>query len=181
VASSATGYPHRDGMTASTPATWVAYDRRDFNKQRDKRSKRMDFLRRMRESHVRIANAQQLIYADRSPGTYRQQMRVLMLITPKLEDIERDIAATTDLFCIKPRDKAEIQEGIRAIVAYLNEGYDEYAEWQRNGGTTANYNTLRAGRVKWLGELIECRRYMPKDTHVRWTRARDDSLIRLRL
>src|SRR5262249_15441477 len=35
-----------------------------INKQRDKRGKRMDFLRRMRGSHVRIANAQRVIYAS---------------------------------------------------------------------------------------------------------------------
>jgi hypothetical protein len=103
-----------------------------INKQRDKRSKRMDFLRRMRESHVRIANAKQLIYADPSPETYRQQMRVLMLVTPKLEDIEQDVAATTDLFCKKRGDKEGIQEGISEIVDYLNEGYDQYAKWQRD-------------------------------------------------
>jgi hypothetical protein len=132
-----------------------------INKQRDKRSKRMDFLRRMRESHVRIANAQQLIYADPSPGTYRQQMRVLMLVTSKLEDIEQDIAATTDLFCKKRGDQAEIQEGIKYIVRYLNEGYDQYAKWQRNGGTTAEYKTLR--KTEWLGKLIKCERCMPKE------------------
>jgi steroid delta-isomerase-like uncharacterized protein len=142
-----------------------------INKQRDKRSKRMDFLHRMRESHVRIANAQRLIYADSSPETYREQMRLLMLVTPKLEDIERDIDATTDLFCKKRGDKAEIQEGICEIVAYLDEGYDQYAEWQRNGGTTVDYKTLRERKIKWLGELIECKRYMPK----RYTRALDKS------
>ena len=73
-----------------------------INEQRDKeqelRNKRMDFLRRIREAHVQIANAQRLIRADRMPKTYSEQMRVLMLVTPELEDIERDIEATTDLF-----------------------------------------------------------------------------------
>ena len=135
---------------------------RHMNKQRDKeqelRNKRMDFMRRMREAHVRIANAQRLIYANRSPRTYSEQMRVLMLVTPKLEDIERDIAATTDLF--KPGDKEEIQEGINDIVAYLDEGYDEYAKWRRN--STVDYETLRQRKPGWLSKLVECGRCMPE-------------------
>ena len=87
-------------LIAGTVLNWLI---KRINKQRDKeqelRNKRMDFMRRMREAHVRIANAQRLIYANPSPETYNEQMRVLMLVTPELEDIERDIAATTDLFC----------------------------------------------------------------------------------
>jgi hypothetical protein len=56
-----------------------------INKQRDKRSKRMDLLRRMRESHVRIANAQQLIYADRSPGHTASRCVFLCLLHPSLK------------------------------------------------------------------------------------------------
>lgn len=117
---------------------------------------RMEFMHRIREAHVRIANAQRLIYADRSFTTYREQMRLLMLVTPKLEDIERDIAATTDLFD-KP-DQAKIQKGINEIVSYLDEGYDQYAEWC-NG---EDYETLRQRTPGWLGELVKCRRSMPE-------------------
>jgi hypothetical protein len=97
-----------------------------INTERDKdqelHSKWVDFLRRMREAHVRIANAQRLIYADPSPGIYNKQMRMLMLVTPELEDIERDINATTNLFCEKTADKGNIQDGINEIVAYLMTG-----------------------------------------------------------
>ena len=118
----------------------------------------MDFMRRMREAHVRIANAQRLIYANRSPKTYSEQMRVFMLVTPKLEDIEADIAATTDLFCNE--DKAKIQGGIRDIVAYLDKGYDEYAKWRRS---TEDYETLCQSEPGWLCELIKAPRLMPKE------------------
>ena len=122
-----------------------------------RRQQRMDFMYRIREAHVRIANAQRLIYADRSCTIYCEQMRVLMQVTPKLEDIERDIAATTDLF--KPRDKTKIQKGINEIVAYLDKGYDQYAEWC-NG---EDYETLRQREHGWLGELVKCRRNMPAE------------------
>ena len=86
-----------------------------INRARDReqelRDKRMEFMRRMRTAHVRIANAQRLIYACPSPETYSEQMRALMLVIPELEDIERDVAATTDLFCKEPTDKQHIRRG----------------------------------------------------------------------
>jgi hypothetical protein len=127
------------------------------DEEQDRRNKQMNFMRRMREAHVRIADVQRLLYADPSPETYRQQMRVLMLVTPKLEDIEADIAATTDLF--KPGDREEIQKGIGEIVAYLNEGYGQYVKWRRN--RTVDYNALRGTKNEWLGELIKCKECMP--------------------
>ena len=139
---------------------------RHMNKQRDKeqelRNKRMDFMRRMREAHVRIANAQRLIYANRSPKTYSEQMGVFMLVTPKLEDIEADIAATTDLFCNE--DKAKIQGGIKDIVAYLDKGYDQYAKWRRSTrSSTEDYETLCQSEPGWLCELIKTPRLMPEE------------------
>ena len=121
------------------------------------RNQRLDFMLRIREAHVQIANAQRLIYADRSCTTYSEQMRMLMRVTPKLEDIERDIAATTGLF--KPADKVAIQEGIKEIAAYLDKGYDQYAEWCHGG----DYETLRQRKPGWLGELVKCRRSMPEE------------------
>jgi predicted ester cyclase len=120
------------------------------------RNQRMSFMHRIREAHVQVANAQRLIYADRSCTTYSEQMRVLMLVTPKLEDIERDIAATTGLF--KHGDKARIREGITEIVTYLDKGYDQYVEWC-NG---EDYETLRQKKPGWLAELVRCRRSMPE-------------------
>ena len=120
------------------------------------RNQRMDFMLRIREAHVQVTNAQRLIYADQSCTTYSEQMRVLMRVTPKLEDIERDIAATTGLF--KPKDKEAIQEGIKEIVDYLDEGYDQYAEWYRGG----DCETLPQREPGWLSELVKCRRRMPE-------------------
>jgi steroid delta-isomerase-like uncharacterized protein len=122
-----------------------------------RRQQRIDFMHRIREAHVRIANAQRLIHADRSYTTYSEQMRVLMQVTPKLEDIERDIAATTDLF--KPGDKTKIQKGINEIVAYLDKGYDQYAEWCND----EDCDSLRQRKPGWLGELVKCRRSMPAE------------------
>ncbi len=120
------------------------------------RNQRMDFMLRIREAHVQVANVQRLLYADRSCTTYSEQMHVLMRVTPKLEDIERDIAATTGLF--KPGDKATIQAGIKEIVAYLDKGYDQYAEWSHGG----DCETLPQSEPGWLSELVKCRRSMPE-------------------
>jgi ketosteroid isomerase-like protein len=122
------------------------------------RNQRMDFLYRIREAHVQIANAQRVIYADRSCTTYSDQMHVLMRVTPKLEDIERDIAATTDLF-YKRGDKETIRKGIKEIVAYLDKGYDQYAAWC-NG---EDYETLRQRKPGWLDEFVKYRRSMPEE------------------
>jgi predicted ester cyclase len=156
-------------LVGGTALNWLI---RHINKQRDKdqelRSKRMDFMRRMRQAHVRVANAQRLIYANQSAKIYSEQMRVLMLVIPELEDIEADIAATTDLFCEKPGDQVRIQCGIKEIVAYLNRGYDEYAEWHNS---TENYRTLPRIKSGWLDELLKCGRRMPE----KYLRALDKS------
>ena len=128
-------------LVAGTFLKWLI-DR--INKEHDKdqefRSKQMDFLRRMREAHVRIANAQRLIRADPSPKTYSEQMRALMLVTPELEDIERDVAATTDLFCKEPADKENIQDGIKEVVDYLDDAYYQYAAWDKSGDSNETFS-----------------------------------------
>jgi hypothetical protein len=133
-----------------------------INRARDKeqelRNKRMDLMRRMREAHVSIANAQRLIYACPSRETYSEQMRVLMHVTPQLEDIERDIAATTDLFCKEPMDKEGIQKGINEIVKYLDEGYDQYATW---GKREVDRAWIPQANMGWIAELLASQRGMP--------------------
>src|SRR5690348_15425292 len=54
-------------LFAGTFLKWLI-DRinKEHDKDRELRSQQMDFLRRMREAHVRIANAQRLIHADPS-------------------------------------------------------------------------------------------------------------------
>jgi len=134
-----------------------------INRARDKeqelRNKRMDLMLRMREAHVRIANAQRLIYACPSREIYSEQMRVFMLVTPKLEDIERDVAATTDLFCKEPTDKEEIQKGINEIVKYLDQGYDQYADW---GKKEVDRTWIRAD-MGWIAQLLDSQRGMPEE------------------
>jgi hypothetical protein len=130
------------------------------DKEHERRDKRMDLMRRMREAHVRIANAQRHIYASPSRRTYRDQMRVFMLTIPELEDIERDVAATTDLFCKESNDKEDIREGIRKLVEYLNTGYHEYAEWNR--GKVQQEWSREAG-MDWIAKLGDSRCGMPKE------------------
>jgi hypothetical protein len=135
-----------------------------INRARDKeqelRNKRMDLMLRMREAHVRIANAQRLIYACPSREAYSEQMRVLMLVTPELEDIERDVAATTDLFCKNHTDKEDIQKGINKIVKYLDDGYDQYAAW---GKKNVDRTWIPQAGTGWIAQLLNSQRGMPKE------------------
>jgi len=148
-------------LVAGTFLKWLI-DR--INKEHDKdqgfRSKQMDFLRRMREAHVRIASAQRLIRADPSPKTYSEQMRALMLVTPELEDIERDVAATTDLFCKEPADKENIQDGIKEVVDYLDDAYYQYAAWDKSGDSSETFS--HQVKTGWLAELLKSKQGMPE-------------------
>jgi hypothetical protein len=139
-------------LLAGTFLKWlIDLINKEHDKDQEVRSQQMDFLRRMREAHVRIANAWRLIRADPSLETYSEQMRTLMLVTPGLEDIGRDVAATTDLFC--KEDKGSIQDGIEEIVAYLDEGYEQYATRDKSGDGNETFSHL--ANTGWLAELLE--------------------------
>ena len=134
-----------------------------FNRQRTKAAqdheKRLDFLRRVRNAHVSVANAWRVIRADPRIETYSEQMRALMLVTPGLEDIGRDVAATTDLFC--KEDKESIQGGIEEIVSYLDDGYEQYAERDKSGDGNETFWHLATG-TGWLAEFLKSKQHMPE-------------------
>ena len=146
-------------LLAGTFLKWlIDLVNKEHDKDQEVRSQQMDFLRRMRKAHVRIANAWRLIRADPSLETYSEQMRALMLVTPRLEDIGRDVAATTNLFC--KEDKGSIQDGIKEIVAYLDEGYEQYATRDKSGDGNETFSHL--ANTGWLAELLESKQGMPK-------------------
>ena len=88
----------------------------------EKNNQRAELLRRVRAAHVTIAYAQRLIAAHDSGLTYTRQLRDLMVVTFKLEDIAEDIRTAENLF--KP-DDATIIRGIENIVKFLNKGADD--------------------------------------------------------
>ena len=148
-------------VLAGTVLDWlIKRINRARDKEHEERDKRMDLMRRMREAHVRIANAQRLIYACPSSEAYREQMRVFMLVIPELEDIERDVAATIDLFCKEPKDKEDIQKGVCEIVKYLNAGYYEYAAWSRKEVKKA---WSSEADMEWIAKLGDSRCGMPRE------------------
>jgi len=114
------------------------------------RVKRLEFLHRLRAAHVRCAIMQKLMYVDRSSETYKQQLHELIRLTPEVEDIEADMSATGSLF---QQDKTMIVKGIQAIVAFLDEGYDEFVKF--NQGKSE-------GGLGWLDELLKCPVHFPE-------------------
>jgi hypothetical protein len=93
------------------------------SQERVDHEKRLEFLRRLRQAHVKIAHARTLIKVHDAGQTYVDQLANLMLVKPEVEEIEQDLAATEDLF---GRSTQTIVDGIHRIVEYLGEGAKEY-------------------------------------------------------
>jgi len=122
----------------------------------DEQERRLDFLRRVRNVHVTMDSATQLLNAHNSARTYGEQLRRLMALRPEIEEVSEDISAAGDLFveCVEIRDRLE------AIARYLAEGADEYV--RHHGDVTAGdalHQTLRqsiaAHKMGWIHDLME--------------------------
>jgi Domain of unknown function (DUF4440) len=138
-------------------------------RKEDAAAKTLELLRRVRAAHVRIADAQRQMRADRSTASYVKGMRRLMLVTPDLEDIAEDVKAADDLFTVE--DQCQIYCGIQTMVSFLNEGYEEYVGWSMETKPEASQC-----QETWIAELISRHGDMPG----RYNRAVDRSKGRIR-
>lgn len=102
--------------------TWFAHNRGSIKENSDKR---LDLLRRTRAAHVGTVHTRQILKADRSSATYREQMRNLMRIRSELEDIAEDVRVADGLF---GNDNAQICCGLQCIIDFLGRGYAEHVD-----------------------------------------------------
>jgi hypothetical protein len=89
------------------------------------RSKRLDFLARMRAVHNAVAYAQWLMKANRSRVAYEEQIRELVHTVNQLWEIDADLEIASTLF--SPADES-IRRGVRDIITFLGKLTDEYEE-----------------------------------------------------
>jgi hypothetical protein len=129
----------------------------------EKNNQRTELLRRVRAAHVTIAYAQRLIAAHDSGLTYTRQLRDLMIVTFKLEDIAEDVRAAENLF--KP-DDATIISGIEGIVKFLNKGAGEYVQNHSDVDSDAKSgkdltSTINRCKMSWIKDFVESRKSPP--------------------
>ena len=137
---------------------------------------RRDFLARMRVVHNAVAYAQWQIRAHPTRrNVYEKQMRELMRTTNLLWEIHADLQVAMRLFA--PGDE-EIREGIEQIIAFLEEGTQEYE--RAVGEQSANdFDVQRPG--PWIRRFLarppaDSKRRLP----AAYENALDDSKGRMR-
>jgi hypothetical protein len=126
----------------------------------EKNDQRVELLGRARAAHVTIAYAQRLIAAHDSGLTYTKQLRDLMIVTFKLEDLAEDVRVAGSLF--KP-DDATIINGIEDIVKFLNEGAEEYVKYHGDVDSDAKSGkdlttTIDRCKMSWVKDFVESRK-----------------------
>lgn len=107
------------GAAVKEVIDWLIEQRARRLREADKRA---DFLRRLRDVHVRVMYSRDLIVAHKSPKTWTEQSQDLMRRVPELEEISEDLKATPGLF----RHQSKIEEGIGGMMSYLTQCRDEY-------------------------------------------------------
>jgi hypothetical protein len=124
-------------------------------REKERRDKRLDFLKRVRAMHVTIESARTLLDAHRSPKTYSEQSRRLMELRPEVEEISEDLRASPKLF----QNQDAIRRGLAGIVAYLNQGREEYVKHHTD--VEAGYKresletTMTRHGMEWLIDFID--------------------------
>jgi hypothetical protein len=83
---------------------------------------RRDFLRRLREIHVQVMLARDLMLAHYSAKTWAEKSRDLIELTHEVEELQEDLNASPDLFEHQPG----IQKAVNEILAYLELAKHEY-------------------------------------------------------
>jgi hypothetical protein len=112
--------------------------------------KRLELFRRMREAHVSIALAQQVLRARGEDDLYHAQMQDLMQVAKDLEEIREEVRVSNTLYAEGHR--RSIMEGIALIVIFLQEGIAEYTSWCWAENPP---RPLDHGAGNWLEQLVE--------------------------
>lgn len=97
--------------------------------------KRLELFHRMRQAHVRVVLAQQILRAQGDAGTYDEQMWALLSVVKDLEEIREEVKVSGRLYA--DRHRRLIMKGIALIITYLQKGVAEYVTWCRQSGGPA--------------------------------------------
>jgi len=111
------------------------------------RAKREELLARMRIAHVRVANAQRLLRADRD--TLPKQMRAILRSLRDLEEVREDVKTSTDIY--EADDKSAIIHGINQLVEYLDSGLRQFEA----GQLTQPVEHAESAHRDWLTNFVE--------------------------
>jgi hypothetical protein len=112
--------------------------------------KRLDLFLRMRNAHVRVALAQQVLKAEQDAQTYHKQMHHLLPVIKDMEEIREEVRVSGRLY--EEEDRRSIIEGIALIIEYLQAGFAQYVVWSNPEGDGGP--TLRPAGG-WIVELVE--------------------------
>ncbi|MBA2559015.1 MAG: hypothetical protein H0V07_03860 [Propionibacteriales bacterium] len=113
------------------------------------RAKREDLLGRMRIAHVRVANAQRLLRADRN--TLPRQMRAILRSVRDFEEIREDVKTSADIY--QADDKVLIVQGINHLLEYLDSGLRQF----ETGRFNKRWIRLEQPHKDWLSGFTEYR------------------------
>jgi hypothetical protein len=98
---------------------------------------RADFLKRLRDMHIKILQSRDLMLAHQSAKTWAEESRNLMQVIPELEEISEELKVYTNLF----EEQEQIEEGVEGIITYLKNCREEYmsnheavgSDWKATG------------------------------------------------
>jgi hypothetical protein len=144
------------GATFGLFTAWITRRRADL---RAMSAQRLDLLERTRAAHVRIAQAQRILTADRRPATYTDQLRDLMKVAAEVEDVRADVEAAPTL--LGP-DNGAIVKGLTGMVWFLTEGYREYTSWSKSNAPTPSLDNYSRPDGPWLNDLTKTLGEMPR-------------------
>jgi hypothetical protein len=89
--------------------------------------KRLELFHRMRDAHVRVALAQEILRSQTDIVTYHKQMGVLLQVVKDMGEIREEVRVSGHLY--DDIDRRLIMKGIALIMIYLQQGIDQYVDW----------------------------------------------------